>query len=130
MSNISLRKSNVFHLLSPMNLPHASSNPISLTCAGCSFPIPKITNIHGAITTLCSTYVTCLCTNASDHIPILTSHSHIRHVPSLTHTLRHATTSLPLLRMSLYPFLAHLRQRLSLTSTAATNGSTRVVSAS
>ena len=43
--------------------------------------------------------------------PTLTSsHSHIRQ------TQRHATTSLHLLRMSFYPFLTHIHQRLTLTS--------------
>jgi len=70
---------------------------------------------------------------------------HVRHVssdtlrlvtPSLpllrtsSDTLCHVTPSLPILRMSFYPFLTHLHSHLFLTSTATSNGSTRVASAS
>ena len=48
----------------------------------------------------------------------------------LSHYVTSRHPSLPLLRMSLYPFLTLLHRCLSLTSTAAAKGSTRVASAS
>ena len=90
----------------------------------------NITNIHGGINTLLSTYVpVCLETNTSPptaYDTCLLSHYVTPPIPLLRMS-SDTTSSIPLLRMS---FLTLLHLCLSLTSTAASNGSTRVASAS
>jgi hypothetical protein len=122
-------------LRNPVQLPQPS-NSLRETRAGFSIPQKRkyFTNIHGGTNTLLSTYVpVCL-----ETIMRLSS-DHLRHVPSLT--LRHATPSLycacllsHCVTPSLYcaclsenPFLTHLHSHLPLTSTATSNGSTRIV---